>query len=66
MNGTPRREAGRRHIKVVGTLRVLADGANRGLTDLREAFDRLLQTNFRVNAELIEALLEEHRLSKPR
>src|SRR5947207_2297569 len=36
-----RLEAERRHLRVVGTLRVLADGASRGLTDLEESFERL-------------------------
>jgi predicted nucleic acid-binding protein len=31
-----RLEAERRHLHVIGTLRVLADGAGRGLTDLEE------------------------------
>ena len=54
-------EAERRHLRVVGTLRVLADGASRGLTDLEDAFRRLRHTNFRVNPELLESLLEEYR-----
>jgi predicted nucleic acid-binding protein len=54
-------EAERRHLRVVGTLRVLADGASRGLTDLEDAFARLRHTNFRVNPELLESLLEEYR-----
>ncbi|HLN03633.1 MAG TPA: hypothetical protein VK335_30380 [Bryobacteraceae bacterium] len=57
-------EAERRHLRVVGTLRVLADGASRGLTDLEEAFERLRHTNFRVNSELLESLLEEYRRAK--
>lgn len=59
-----RREARRRHLRVVGTLRVLADGTSRGLTDLEQSFDRLRQTNFRVNSELLESLMEEHRREK--
>ena len=56
-----RLEAERRHLRVVGTLRVLADGASRGLTDLEESFERLRNTNFRVNSELLQSLLEEYR-----
>lgn len=56
-----RREAERRHLHVVGTLRVLADGASRGMTDLEEAFKLLQDTNFRVSSELLEALLEDFR-----
>jgi predicted nucleic acid-binding protein len=59
-------EAERRHLHVVGTLRVLADGASRGLTDLEESFDRLRHTNFRVNSELLESLLEEFRRGQHR
>src|SRR5437016_4102388 len=61
-----RLEAKRRRLRVVGTLRVLADGAQRGLTDLEESFERLRHTNFRVNSELLESLLEEHRRGKHR
>ena len=56
-----RLEAERRHLQVVGTLRVLADGAARGLINLEEAFQHLRQTNFRVSSELLDALLDEHR-----
>ena len=56
-----RLEAQRRHLHVVGTLRVLADGASRGLTDLEESFGRFRRTNFRVNSGLLESLLEEFR-----
>jgi hypothetical protein len=45
---------------VAGTLRVLADAAARGLTDLEESFERLRHTNFRVSSALLESLLEEH------
>jgi predicted nucleic acid-binding protein len=57
-------EAERRHLHVVGTLRVLADGASLGLTDLEESFDRLRNTNFRASPELLESLLKEHRRGK--
>jgi predicted nucleic acid-binding protein len=56
-----RQEAARRHLPVVGTLRVLADGASLGLTNLQHDFQRLLETNFRVSRELLETLLEEQR-----
>jgi predicted nucleic acid-binding protein len=59
-----RLEAERRRLRVVGTLRVLADGASRGLADLQESFDRLRHSNFRVNSELLESLLEEYRRLK--
>jgi predicted nucleic acid-binding protein len=59
-----RLEAERRHLRVVGTLRVLADGASRGLSDLEESFNLLRDTNFRVNSQLLESVLEEYRSRK--
>jgi predicted nucleic acid-binding protein len=56
-----RLEAERRRLRVAGTLRILADGASRGFTDLAESFNRLRNTNFRVSSELLESLLEEYR-----
>jgi predicted nucleic acid-binding protein len=56
-----REEAARRQLRVVGTLRVLADAADRNLINLSEAFERLRSTNFRVNPQLLEALLNEYR-----
>jgi predicted nucleic acid-binding protein len=52
-----RREAERRGLAVVGTLRVLADAAEHGLVDLPTAFDRLRETNFRVSEPLLQSLL---------
>lgn len=52
-----RREAERRSLAVLGTLRVLADGAEHNLLDLRVALDRLRQTNFRADAQLLQRLL---------
>ncbi len=54
-------EATRRRLQVIGTLRVLADGAISGLNDLEESFERLRKTNFRANSELLESLLREYR-----
>jgi predicted nucleic acid-binding protein len=56
-----RLEAERRHSRVVGTLRVLADGAARGLADLEESFRRPRQTNFRAKSELLDSPLKEYR-----
>lgn len=52
-----RREAERRRLPVLGTLRVLADAAEQGLLDLRDAFDRLAHTNFRADGQLVHRLL---------
>ena len=53
-----RQEALRRHLTVLGTLRVLADAFDDGLVDLRVAVDRLRRTNFRANEELFQWLLD--------
>jgi predicted nucleic acid-binding protein len=52
-----RREAERRSLAVLGTLRVLADAAEHGLLNLRVALDRLRQTNFRADEQLLRRLL---------
>lgn len=41
-----RREAKKRNLAVLGTLRVLADAAEHGFMNLRVALDRLRQTHF--------------------
>lgn len=52
-----RREAERRSLAVLGTLRVLADAAEHGLLNLRLVLDRLRQTNFRADEQLLRRLL---------
>jgi predicted nucleic acid-binding protein len=52
-----RREAEKRKLAVLGTLRVLADAAEHASIDLREAFDRLRLTNFRADEQLLQRLL---------
>jgi predicted nucleic acid-binding protein len=52
-----RKEAMRRHLHVVGTLRVLADAADAHLIDLPDTVARLRQTSFRASEELFEWLL---------
>ena len=52
-----RREAMRRRLPVLGTLRVLADAAEQGLLNLADAFDRLALTNFRADEQLVHRLL---------
>ncbi len=53
-----RQEAVRRNLRVIGTLRVLSDAAERGLLDLAEAFERLQQTSFRASQELYQRFLD--------
>lgn len=53
-----RQEAIRRNLRVIGTLRVLSDAAERGLLDLVEAFKRLQQTSFRASQELYQRFLD--------
>lgn len=54
-----RREAEKRQLAVLGTLRVLADAAEHGFADLRVALDRLRLTNFRADEQLIDRLLAQ-------
>jgi len=53
-----RQEAIRRNLRVIGTLRVLSDAAERRLLDLVEAFERLQQTSFRASQELYQRFLD--------
>ena len=53
-----RQEAVRRNLRVIGTLRVLSDAAERGLLDLTKAFDDLQQTSFRASQELYQRFLD--------
>lgn len=48
-----RAEASRRHLKVIGTLGVLAQAHRRKLLDFEAAVARLRQTTFYMSAELI-------------
>jgi predicted nucleic acid-binding protein len=59
-----RREAERLGIAVIGTLRVLSDAAEQGLTDLPRAIAQLRLTNFRASTELLEYILDRHRASR--
>lgn len=52
-----RQEAIRRNLRVIGTLRVLSDAAERGLLDLVEVFERLQQTSFRASQDLYQRFL---------
>jgi len=56
-----RQEAERRHLRAVGTLRVLADGARLGLANLEESFERLRRTSFGASSKPLESLLDEQR-----
>ena len=49
-------EATRRHLRVTGTLGVLAEAHQRHLLDFESALSRLLQTNFYVSAELVDKM----------
>jgi len=55
-----RSEAKKRKLATIGTLRVLSDGAKRGLVDLENAFMKLRKTNFRVSGKLLDSLLVEY------
>lgn len=53
-----RQEAIQRNLRVIGTLRVLSDAAERGLLDLVKAFERLQMTSFRASQELYQRFLD--------
>ena len=55
-----RREAERRKIRVIGTVRVLDDAAEAGLVDLHRALQRLQTLGFYLDRALVEFLLQRH------
>ncbi len=55
-----REEAQRRHLTVIGTLRILGAAAEHNLVDLPEAIDRLRKTSFRASGQLFDQLLARH------
>ncbi len=59
-----RRKAERRHLRIVGTLGVLAEAASHELINLPQTIEKLRQTNFHVSPQLLEALLSADR-SRP-
>lgn len=54
-----------RELRVVGLLGVLAAGAERGLLDLPDSLERLMQTNFRVAPDVLKALLDRYAGGQP-
>ena len=52
-----RREAARRHIPTLGTLRVLDEAAARRLIDVKQVLERLKSTTFYISPDLAEWLL---------
>jgi predicted nucleic acid-binding protein len=53
-----RREAERRKLRVIGTLRVLDDAAEEGLVDLSTALSRLQGFGFYLDTRLLQFLLD--------
>jgi len=53
-----RQEALRRHLPVMGTLRVLDEAAARGLVDLADVLFRLKRTTFFLSNDLVQWLLD--------
>jgi predicted nucleic acid-binding protein len=52
-----RREAKRKQLAYIGTLGVLAAGADRGLLDLRSAVNHLRQTSFHISQDILDRLI---------
>jgi predicted nucleic acid-binding protein len=55
-----RREAERRGLRVIGTLRVLYDAAETGLLNLAEALEALQRSGFFIDRRLSKELLRRH------
>jgi predicted nucleic acid-binding protein len=53
-----------RGLATVRTLRLLTDAADRGLLELKSAFDKLTQTDFRFRHDTLDTLLREHMARK--
>lgn len=60
-----RKVAAARGIAVIGTVGVLVEAAERGLTDLAEAFARLKATNFRFPEAALDILLKQFNQKHP-
>jgi len=56
-----RREAERRGLRVIGTLRVLYDAAEAGLLDLTEALEALRRSGFYIDPRLSQELFTRHK-----
>jgi predicted nucleic acid-binding protein len=57
-----RREAARLEFITVGTLSVLDRAAETDLISFAEAIDRLRKTSFREPKQIVEVLLEKHKI----
>ena len=55
-----RREAERRNLRVIGTVRVLDDAAKANLVDLPAALECLRTFGFYFDAKLMQSLLDRH------
>lgn len=53
-----RREAERRNLRVIGTVRVLDDGAEAGLVNLPGALSQLQEAGFYLDTKLLQFLLD--------
>lgn len=61
-----RREAARLKLPFIGTLGILRKASHLNLIDLADSLNRLQQTTFYVDAEIIKSLLEEEKMRKDR
>jgi len=61
-----RREAERRKLRVIGTVRVLDDAAEADLVDLPAALERLQALGFYLDKKLMQLLLERHSARRQR
>ncbi len=54
-----RRAAVHRNLKITGTVGILERAAHRGLVDLQQAYERIKNTNFWINAALLDQSLKQ-------
>jgi predicted nucleic acid-binding protein len=57
-----RRIATQLQLEIVGLLGILGSAAKKGRVDFSAAIERLQQTTFRASPNLIQSLLQQHRL----
>lgn len=56
-----RNAAQRRNLRVIGTIGVLQEAADKGLVDLTDALSKLQQSSFRISRSLIELILSDQK-----
>ncbi len=61
-----RQAAIERGLKVAGTINILELASIKNLLEMKDAFDKLQKTNFRISQKIIDEILERARNRKPK